>query len=63
MLRFHLRGWANYFRYGYPRKAFEINSYVRWRLWKHLRRRQRPYRPPKGMTVYAQMKQLGLIAL
>jgi RNA-directed DNA polymerase len=61
----HLRGWANYFNYGYPRRAFgQINSYVRWRLWKHLRRRsQRPYRPPKGMTVYAQMKQLGLIAL
>ncbi len=61
----NLRGWGNYFRYGYPRHAFhQINSYVPWRLWKHLRRRsQRPYRPPKGTTVYAQMKQLGLIAL
>ena len=61
----NLRGWGNYFRFGYPRHAFgQINSYVQWRLWKHLRRRsQRPYRPPKGMTVYAQMKQLGLIAL
>jgi RNA-directed DNA polymerase len=61
----NLRGWGNYFDFGYPRHAFnQINSYVQWRLWKHLRRRsQRPYRPPKGTTVYAQMKQLGLIAL
>jgi len=61
----HLRGWGNYFNFGYPRHAFhQINSYVPWRLWKHLRRRsQRPYRPPKGMTVYAHMKHLGLIAL
>ncbi len=61
----NLRGWGNYFGCGYPRHAFnQINSYVNWRLWKHLRRRsQRSYRPPKGMTVYAHMKQLGLIAL
>jgi len=61
----HLKSWASYFRYGYPGRAFgQINSYVRWRLWKHLRRRsQRPYRPPQGTTVYAQMKSLGLIAL
>jgi len=61
----NLRGWGNYFDFGYPRHAFnQINSYVQWRLWKHLRRRsQRPYRPPKGMTVYAQMKHLGLIEL
>lgn len=61
----HLSGWANYFGYGYPCRAFrQINSYVEWRLWKHLRRRsQRPFRPPKGMTVYAQMKRLGLHSL
>lgn len=61
----HLRSWANYFRYGYPKRAFEqINGYVAWRLWKHLRRRsQRPYRPPPGTKVYAQMKHLGLYAL
>ena len=61
----HLRGWGNYFDFGYPRHAFDqINSYVQWRLWKHLRRRsQRPFRPPEGMTAYAHMKQLGLIAL
>lgn len=61
----HLRSWATYFRFGYPKRAFgQINGYVQWRLWKHLRRRsQRPYRPPSGTTVYAQMKLLGLIAL
>jgi RNA-directed DNA polymerase len=61
----HLKGWANYFGYGYPSQAFrQINSYVQWRLWKHLRRRsQRPFRPPQGTTVYAQMKRLGLHSL
>jgi RNA-directed DNA polymerase len=61
----HLKSWAGCFRYGYPGRAFgQINSYVRWRLWKHLRRRsQRPYRPPKGTTVCAQMHHLGLIKL
>lgn len=48
----HLRGWANYFGKGYPRKAFrQINRYVRSRLCQHLKRRsQRPWRPPKGTT-------------
>ena len=61
----HLRGWANYFGRGYPRQAFrEINAYVRQRLYCHLSRRsQRPWRPPKGMTFYAQFARLGLIYL
>jgi RNA-directed DNA polymerase len=61
----HLRGWANYFGRGYPRKAFrEINAYVRQRLYCHLTRRsQRPWRPPKGTTFYAQFAQMGLIYL
>lgn len=61
----HLSGWANYFGYGYPCRAFrQINSYVHWRLWKHLRRRsQRSFRPPQGTTTYAQMKRLGLHTL
>ena len=61
----HLRGWANYFGCGYPRKAFrEINAYVRQRLYCHLSRRsQRPWRPPKGTTYYAQYAQMGLIYL
>jgi RNA-directed DNA polymerase len=61
----HLKRWANYFGYGYPKRAFgQINGYVQWRLWKHLRRRsQRPFRPPQGMTVFAQMKRRGLTSL
>jgi len=61
----HLEGWRNYFDFGYPRVAFEaINSYVRDRLSQHLRRRsQRGYRPPKGVTYYAQIQKLGLVRL
>jgi RNA-directed DNA polymerase len=61
----HLQGWSNYYGYGYPRKAFrEINSYVRSRLAVHLRRRsQRPFRPPKGRTIYEHLKQMGLVYL
>ena len=61
----HLRGWSAYFGQGYPRKAFrEINWYVRERLWCHLSRRsQRPWRPPEGLTSYAQFARMGLIYL
>jgi RNA-directed DNA polymerase len=64
-LNSQLRGWSNYFGQGYPRKAFRgINHYVRKRLFCHLSRRsQRPWRPPKGVTSYAQFKKLGLIYL
>jgi RNA-directed DNA polymerase len=60
-----LRGWANYFSFGYPRKAMRaMNWYVRSRLMGHLRRRsQRPFRPPKGRSYYEYLKQLGLIYL
>ncbi len=59
------RGWANYFSFGYPRKAMRaMNWYVRKRLIGHLRRRsQRPFRPPKGRSYYRHLKQLGLIYL
>jgi len=61
----HLRGWANYFAQGYPRKAFrEINAYVRERLTRHLKRRsQRPWHPPKETSAYERLAQLGLIRL
>ncbi len=61
----HLRGWANYFSYGYPRGAYrEINTYVRQRLLGHLQRRsQRPFRPPEGVTAHAYFKRLGLLYL
>lgn len=64
-LNSQLRGWSNYFGQGYPRMAFrQINHYVRNRLFCHLSRRsQRRWRPPKGVTGYAQFKKLGLIYL
>ena len=61
----HLKGWANYFDFGYPRMAFrEINWYVRLRLSRHLNRRsQRRYRPPKDRTLYRHLHDLGLVYL
>ena len=57
----HLRGWANYFRFGYPSAAFaQINHYVQVRLWQHLKRRsQRPYRVPLGISSYQHFQRLG----
>jgi RNA-directed DNA polymerase len=61
----HLRGWSNYFSYGYPTKVFhKVNWYVRERLKGHLSRRsQRPFRPPEGTTHYACFEHMGLIRL
>jgi RNA-directed DNA polymerase len=61
----HLKGWRNYFDFGYPRMAFrEIDAYVRVRLTQHLRRRsQRPFRPPEGVSYYEQFKRFGLLHL
>jgi RNA-directed DNA polymerase len=61
-LNWHRRGWKNYFSQGYPRVALrEINSYLRQRLTAHLQRRsQRRYRPPAGLSTYAQLERLGL---
>jgi RNA-directed DNA polymerase len=58
----HLKGWANYFRFGYPRRAFDqINEHVQVCLRQNLRRRsQRPFRPPEGVTDYANFQRLGL---
>ncbi len=59
------RGWANYFSFGYPRKAMrEMNWYVRSRLIGHLRRRsQRAFRLPKCQSYYHHLRKLGLIYL
>lgn len=61
----HLKGWANYFRYGYPRKAFRsINHYVRKRAYIHLNRRsQRRYRIPEDETFYEHLTEMGLTYL
>lgn len=60
-----LKGWREYFRFGYPRVAFrKINHFVRSRLTHHLMRRsQRPYHPPKGQTYYQHLDTLGLMYL
>ena len=64
-LNVRLTGWANYFQLGYPRMAFRaINTYVRKRLTRHVRRRsQRPFRPPEGVTYHEHFKRLGLVYL
>ena len=56
----HLKGWANYFAFGYPRGAFERSNVRSIRLMQHLRRRsQRPFRPPEGVSYYEQLSDLG----
>lgn len=61
-----LKGWSNYFRYGYPRKVFRsINHFVRCRFRSFLRnrsqRRSRPFRV--GETLYMGLKRYGLLYL
>jgi len=61
-----LRGWANYFRYGYPRKTFrDVNHFVRCRFERFLlnrsQRRSRPFR--QGESLYAGLKRYGLLYL
>lgn len=60
-----LQGWAGYFQLGYPRAAMRhVNRYVRERLYRHLNRRsQRRYRPPKGVSFYRHLTDLGLVDL
>lgn len=61
----YLRGWGNYFSYGYSRKGLrDISHYARGRMIRHLNRRsQRKYARPKGMSHYAYLEQLGLVRL
>ncbi len=61
-----LRGWANYFRYGYPRSAFrDLNRFVQCRFLRFLRnrsqRRSRPFR--QGETLYRGLMRYGLVQL
>jgi RNA-directed DNA polymerase len=60
-----LKGWANYFSFGYPTGVYwEIDWFVRGRLIQHLRRRsQRPYHPPKADAWYTHLQRLGLVCL
>jgi len=61
----HLKGWVNYFSFGYPRMAYrEINRFVILRMTQHLHRRsQRPFRPPEGISLYQHLHNLGLVYL
>lgn len=58
----NLHGWAAYFSFGYPSRAYEnLNYYVQQRLRLHLARRsQRPYRAPKAVSLYSHLHALGL---
>ncbi|MFH1765487.1 MAG: group II intron reverse transcriptase/maturase [Gemmatimonadota bacterium] len=58
-----LKGWANYFSYGYPRVEFrKVNHFVRCRFRRFLgnrsQRRSKPFR--QGETVYAGLQRYGL---
>ena len=61
----NLRGWSNYFKLGYPRRAFRhLNHFVRHRLGQHLQRRsQRGWRARQGVSLYAHLQHMGLVAL
>ena len=61
----HLKGWSNYFKLGFPRKAFrQLNHFVRYRLGGHLgRRSQRGWRAREGVSLYAHLDHLGLVRL
>jgi RNA-directed DNA polymerase len=60
-----LRGWGNYFRYGYPGRAFdELNGYVTGRLYRHLcRRSQRGRRSVRVSGLHASLTSAGLFRL
>jgi len=58
-----LKGWANYFSFGYPRRAFrKINWHAGYRLANHLNhhRSQRAYCLPEGASYYEHLPRLGL---
>jgi len=57
------RGWANYFSFSYPARAYrKMNWHLGYRLANHLKhhRSQRPYRKPEGTTYYEHLQRLGL---
>ncbi len=58
----HLRGWANYFRFGYPSKAFrKLNWYTEESLIRNFNSRsQRRYKLPEGENYHFHFKRLGL---
>lgn len=65
VLNRHRRGWGNYFDFGHPCKVMHgLNHYTRQRLTVHLgRRSQRRYRPPKNVSFYRHLTDLGVVDL
>jgi len=61
----NLRGWSNYFNKGYHSKEFRlINHFVRSRLGKFLTNKsQRPYKVPKGLSIYKHLTDQGLMQI
>ena len=60
------RGWANYFRYGYPVKRFRaLDHFTRYRFRMFMRNRSQRHNRPlrEGETLYAGLKRLGLQSL
>jgi RNA-directed DNA polymerase len=59
-----LQGWANYFKFGYPRRVFrKVNHYVRDRLTRHLGCRSQRRMRLKGPSTYGALQQAGLVYL
>jgi RNA-directed DNA polymerase len=57
------RGWANYFRYGYPNKRFRaVDHFTRYRFRMFMRNRSQRHNRPlrEGESLYAGLKRLGL---
>ena len=61
----HLKGWANYYRFGHPRIAYrKVNCYVRTRLYRHCDGAASELGDlPEAVTTYYCFQQLGLIYL
>ncbi len=61
----YLRGWSQYYRFGYPAQAFRaINYYAGSRMLRHLNRRsQRKYHKPEGITHYRHLERIGLLRI
>ncbi len=61
-----LRGWKNYFNYGYPKKVFrELNHYILIRSRRFLDNRSQRRSNPRleGESLYACVRRLGLVPL
>jgi RNA-directed DNA polymerase len=60
-----MKGWFAYFSHGNPAEAKNnLVHFAEEQLVRHLRRRsQRPYQPPKGVSLYRHIQDLGLITV